>query len=347
MQDKTITVGVIGAGLMGLRHAAIYDAMPGVRLAGVIDTDAAARHRATTGFGVPAHDRIENLLAHPGLDAVSICLPDTLHSAATLAALAVGLHVLLEKPLAMSVTEGEQIRDAARRAGSIFMVGHLLRFDPRYDQARQAVQRGQIGAVAHVYARRNSAIGAAARYGGAVRLPWHVSIHDIDLVRWITGREFVQVTAHASDRRLGAIGHLDSLLALLRLDDGTPCVVESCWVLPAHFKSGIDAQLEVVGTEGVIEVTGLEQGLRVADRAGMQYPDTMRYVESDGGTPGGILKTELEHFIACIRNGRAPLVTAEDGLAAVRVAAAIDEAVASRQMVHMPHVREREEQDFS
>lgn len=333
MQNRDITVGVVGMGLMGERHAAIYRQLPGVRLAGVVDIDPKVRALVHARLGVASYQDLRDFLAVQGLDAVSICLPDNLHRDATLEAFDAGLHVLLEKPLATTVSDGERLVQAAGCTDRVFMVGHLLRFDPRYDLARQHVRRGDVGQLAHVYARRNSALGSAQRYGSATRLTWHVAVHDVDLVRWISGREVVRVTAHASDRRLHEAGHLDSMLALLVLDDGTPCVVESCWILPPHFKSGIDAQLEIVGTDGVIEVTGLEQGLRVANATGLWQPDTMRFVEHADGRVGGVLKTELEHFVACIRTGQAPLVTGEDGLAALRVTEAMEASIASARTV--------------
>jgi predicted dehydrogenase len=328
-----LAVGVIGMGLLGRRHAAIFGQLPEVSLTGVVDVNPSARAYAESRFGVRAYSSWPEMLNSEELDAATICLPDNLHFETTLGVVEAGLHVLVEKPLTMNVAEGERLVEVAASTEGVFMVGHMLRFDPRYDLARRCVRSGQIGQVNHLYTRRNSAVNAVQRYGDSVRLMWHVSIHDIDLIRYVTGQEVACVTAHANDRRLGEIGQLDSLLALLQLDDGTPCAIESCWVLPAYFKDGLDAQLEVVGTEGVIEVTGLEQGLRLADGDGLRYPDTTRFFEFESGSVGGVLKNELEHFVYCIRTGRDTIATAEDGLAAMRVAAAIEQSLATNQTV--------------
>jgi predicted dehydrogenase len=321
---EKIRIGVLGGGLMGLRHARVLAGMPGVRLAGVADRDHAARQRAARVFGVPAAASLDQLLEHDP-HAVIVALPDNAHRQATLEALGQGLAVLVEKPLAMNVDDAAAIVDAAR--GRLLMVGHLLRFDPRYLAARRRVEAGELGDLLHAYARRNSAAGAAIRYNGSTRLPWHVSIHDLDILRWVTGREVVTVHAHGVSRAFASVGQLDTLQALLTLDDGSTAVVESCWALPRHLGSAIDSRLEITGTEGMLEVTGFVQGLMVADRTTVTYPDTTRYAEYDDGAGGGILAAELAHFVRCVERETAPLIAPEEGLAAVRLAAAVERSL--------------------
>lgn len=332
MSTARIRFGVAGAGLMGLRHAAVLAGLPGVELAAVADRDPAARRRAAERFAVPVHEDLDGLLA-AGVQGAVVALPDDAHRSAAVALLQAGVAVLVEKPLATSVEDAEAILAVAR--GRLLMVGHLLRFDPRYLEARRRVGAGALGDLLHAYARRNSAAGAAHRYGTTTSLPWHVSIHDLDLVRWVTGREICEVTARGTSRRFRAAGHLDSLQALLTLDDGSPAVVESCWALPEHVSPAIDARLEVVGTDGMLEVSGFEQGLVVADQRGLGYPDTTRYAEHEDGAGGGILAAELAHFVRCLDRGTPPAVDPADALAAVRAAAAIDTAVRTGAAVRL------------
>jgi predicted dehydrogenase len=190
-------------------------------------------------FGVPVHGDLEGLL-RAGVQGAVVALPDDAHREPAVALLEAGAAVLVEKPLATTVEDAEAILGAAR--GRLLMVGHVLRFDPRYLEARRRVAGGALGDVLHAYARRNSAAGAAHRYGTTTRLPWHVSIHDLDLVRWVTGREICEVTARGTSRRFRDASHLDSLQALLTRQGGSPAVVESCWALPAHVGPAIDSR---------------------------------------------------------------------------------------------------------
>ena len=330
-----VRIAVIGLGLMGTRFAHVLAGMPGTDLAAVIDTSEEARRRAEAEFGVPGAAAVTDL--DPGgvgsVDGVVIALPDNAHRAATVQALERGLAVLVEKPLATDLDDAEAIVAAGR--GRMLMVGHLLRFDPRYLEARRRVQQGGIGDLVHAYARRNSAIGSAARYGTTTRLPFHVSVHDLDLLRWVTGREVVAVRAHGTSRALAAYGHLDSLQALLFLDDGSSAVVESCWVLPRHLGPAIDARLEVTGTAGTLEVTGFAQGLMVADEAGIAFPDTTRYARYDDGAGGGLLAAEVAHFVRCVERRQPPAVAPAEGLAAVRIAAAIEQSLESDKEIRL------------
>lgn len=327
-----VRIAVVGLGLMGTRFARVLSGMPGVDLAAVVDTGEEARRRAAAEFGLAAYPAVPDLDADD-LDGVVIALPDNAHRVATVQALERDLAVLVEKPLATDLADAEAI--VAAGEGRLLMVGHLLRFDPRYLEARRRVRRGAIGELTHVYARRNSAIGSAARYGRTTRLPYHVTVHDLDLIRWVTGREVTAVRAHGTSRALAPYGHLDGLQTLLFLDDGSSAVVESCWVLPKHLGPAIDARLEVTGTGGTLEVTGFAQGLMVADETGIAFPDTTRYAEYDDGAGGGILAAEVAHFVRCIERGRPPAVAPAEGLAAVRIAAAIERSLESEEEIRL------------
>lgn len=327
-----VRVAVVGAGLMGQRHARVLASTPGAELAGVADRSEQARKNAAAAFGVPTAPSLADLVSRD-LDAAVIALPDNAHREVTIDALERGLAVLVEKPLATTIGDAAAIVEAAR--GRLLMVGHLLRFDPRYVVARRRVQAGELGSLLHVYARRNSAAGAVFRYGSTTSLPFHVSIHDLDLVRWVTGREVTSLLAHGTGRLFADQHHLDSLQALLRLDDGSSAVVESCWALPRHLGSAIDSRFEVVGTAGMAEVTGFEQGLMVADRTSLGYPDTARYAEYDDGSAGGILAAELSCFVRAVGAGAEPPIPPEEGLAAVMLAAAVEDSLQERREVHL------------
>jgi myo-inositol 2-dehydrogenase/D-chiro-inositol 1-dehydrogenase len=333
-EQAPIRAGVVGLGLMGHRHAAILAHRPDVNLVGAADPSPTARDRFTSTFPIPVYEDLTGLLEQ-GVDAVVIAVPDHAHVEPAVQALTAGCATLLEKPMATSGADARAIADAARANGTPLMIGQTLRFDPRYRQARTVIHSGRIGHPAHCYARRNSAFGAAIRYGDSTSLPWHVSIHDIDAVLWMTGRRVRDVTARASDRRLAEHGHWDALGALLTLDDGTPFLLESSWILPAHLRSGIDSTVEVVGTGGVVKVHGLDEGLRVLDEDGVEYPDVLRYHEDSGAGPSGALAHEVGHFLAAIRGTIQMEIGIDEALHVVDVVEALEKSVREGRTVQV------------
>ncbi|MGA8117002.1 MAG: Gfo/Idh/MocA family oxidoreductase [Actinocatenispora sp.] len=320
---RPLRVAVIGLGLMGRRHAAVLAAHPAAELVAGVDLSEPAREAFRAEFSVPAVASLSTVDA----DAVVVALPDNAHRAVAVDAIEGGLHVLVEKPLATTVADARAIVDAAAGSGAVVMVGQTLRFEPRYRQAHATVRSGRVGEVALCYARRNSAFGAAVRYGTSTSLPWHVSVHDVDVATWITGLRVVEVTARGTDRRLGGNGHLDALGALLTLEGGVPLLLESSWVLPEHLRSGIDCRLEVVGSRGSVEVHGLDEGLRVLDDDGWEHPDVLRWQQDGGAGPSGALANEVGHFVGAALGTFPCEVGAVEALHSVQVVAAIEESL--------------------
>jgi len=342
MEEATVTVseigfGLIGCGLMGCRHGMALRAIRGARVTAVTDLVPAAAERLAAHLGATPVQTHRELLARPDVDAVIIAVSDDAHLVPTLDAIAARKHILLEKPLAMSLEEGRRIVEAAESmTDRVFMVGHLLRFDPRFAGAAEAVRRGDLGDVVHMVLRRNSSVEGPRRYGRHVALPFHVSVHDADLLRFVSGLDVTKVYAQATAKVLKDEGHYDSLLAVLSLSTGALCAMEACWVLPSCYKAALDGFLEVIGTKGVIYVETMHQGLTVVNQAGPVYPDTMRYQERDN-RGGGLVREQMEHFVDCIDHGRPPKCTARDGYEAIRICQALQNSITSGQPVPLPH----------
>src|SRR6202035_30958 len=130
-------VGVIGAGVMGSNHARVLAGLPDITLVGVVDPLPAHRARATDMTGCRTFATLDELIAE-GAEAVTIAAPTHLHHEIALACIARDIHILVEKPIASSVEEGQEIVAAAERAGVTLMVGHVERFNPAVGGIKQA-----------------------------------------------------------------------------------------------------------------------------------------------------------------------------------------------------------------
>ena len=327
---QPVRMAVIGAGFMGERHARIYAGLPDVQLVAVCDVREAAARELAARTGASAYSDFTALLRRDDLDAVSVCTSDGLHREPCELALRGGRHVLVEKPIATTVADAEAIVEAADRAGVVLLVGHCLRFDPRYDQARQAVERGELGAVQTIYTRRANTVAAQDRLGGRCSLPLFLGVHDYDVMRWLAGSEVERITAESKWGLLREQGFPveDANCALLRFASGVLGIAELNWILPRGFPAAGDHRLDVVGSAGSLSIATIETGLRRADGQRAVQVDTAS-APSVQGHPGGMFYFELRHFVDCVRGRASPAVTPGDAVQALRVALAVERAAAA------------------
>jgi len=327
---QPVRVAVVGAGFMGERHARIYAGLPDVELVAVCDVRDGAARELGARTGARAYTDYGELLRRDDIDAVSVCTPDGLHREPCELAIRAGRHVLVEKPIATTAADAEAIAAAAAKAGVVLLVGHCLRFDPRYDQARQAVERGELGAIQTIYTRRANTVAAQDRLGGRCPLPLFLGVHDYDVMRWLAASEVERVTAESKWGMLKDLGFPveDANCALLRFASGALGVAELSWILPRGFPAAGDHRLDVVGSAGALAIATLDTGLRRADGQRAVLIDTASG-PSVQGHPGGMFYFELRHFVDCVRGRATPAITPHDAVKALRIALAVERAAAT------------------
>ena len=331
-----LRVAVIGMGVMGRMHAAIYQHMPHVELVATVEADPARAHEASQQFAVPSYSSVEELLSMgSAFEAASICLPDHLHVDAAIRLAQAGVHLLVEKPLATTLEGCDAIIAAAAERRLKLMVGFTLRFEPRYRLVWQAAKEGKLGDIVYQYARRNNILASARRLGGRVSLPFFLQVHDIDAMRWIGGSEVVSAYALSCRRVLTELGVDDAVISLLRFADGSVGCIESNWVMPDSLPYRFDFRHEVVGTVGKADIELADQGVSIhaGDRFHFPDPSFRGVLRPDEPL---VLRMELEHFVECILDDRPPLPTGQDGRVATAVALAIERSLKEGTPVPVP-----------
>ena len=189
--QTALRVGVIGAGIMGSNHARVLAGLPDATLVGIVDPLPEHRTRATALVGCRAFANLDDLLAE-GVDAVTIAAPTHLHHEIALACIARNIHVLVEKPIASSVEEGQEIVAAASRAGVTLMVGHVERFNPAVAAIKQAISGEDILSIGI------TRVGPFPPRMSNVGVVIDLAVHDIDLIRWFTESDIVEVQPQLS-----------------------------------------------------------------------------------------------------------------------------------------------------
>ena len=324
---EVIRVGVVGVGVMGQLFARLLTELPNADLCGVADL---MRDKADTvgeRFSVPAFSSAQDLLRNVEVDAVIIATDESQHMEPAREAARAGKPILLEKPLATSVADGRAILQEVAKAGVPLMVAHCVRFDPRYAEARAAIRNGDLGHTIHLAARRNGPLPVGQRIAGRCSVSMFLGVHDIDFMLWATGRRVTQVYGLGHGKLLEELGVHDSVVSVLKFDDGTIATLESSWIasLPSW-------QFEAVGTQGTLLITTPEFGTIKVGGEGIQFARPLYGFDPlPSGHTFNVYQAELMHFLECVAAGRPFIVQPEEALMAVAVAEAIDRSVVSGQ----------------
>src|ERR1700681_1401374 len=300
--QRSLRIGVIGAGVMGSNHARVLAGLPDTTLVGAVDPLSAHRTRATELTGCRTFTSLDELTAE-GVDAVTIAAPTHLHHEISLACIARGIHVLVEKPIASTVEEGQDIVAAACRAGVTLMVGHVERFNPAVAAIKQAISGEDILSIAI------TRVGPFPPRMSNVGVVIDLAVHDIDLIRWFTESDIVEVQPQLSS----AVAEREDIALLqFRTASGVLAHINTNWLTP--FK----ARTIHIATRDKYLMADLLT-LQVTECFGFQ-PDgaySMRHLSVGYAEP---LRSELVAFVNAIRSGEPPAVTGEEAVASLEIA---------------------------
>jgi UDP-N-acetylglucosamine 3-dehydrogenase len=301
---RRVKFGLIGAGDFGLIYAHILKQLPNVELVSVFSADGKSAKKAADLYGIPKwYTDFNEQLNNDEIEAVAIVTAEPFHYEPMVAAAKAKKHVIIEKPIAPTLEEAEGMIKAAKDNEIIFAVAHILPFHTHYAMAKAEIDRGNIGQIVSMYARRN-----AASFWG-VKLQDHSSaiydemIHDMDCMLWYTGWKVKKV--YAQTKNVRGMKKPDVCWATFTFENGSIAVLEANWYLPANTPYLIDAQMEIHGTEGMIYIDLSDQGLRVNTKNGWKFPDTSWWPEKLGRVEGA-LGDELRYLVDGIMLGKLP-----------------------------------------
>ncbi|MCC7493122.1 MAG: Gfo/Idh/MocA family oxidoreductase [Fimbriimonadaceae bacterium] len=321
--------GVIGVGWQGGGHLANLQADPRCELTAICDLNEALLAERAAAFGVPhTFTDFRQLIACEAVDAVIVVIPDHLHREPAMAVLEAGKHLLLEKPLAVTVDDAEAIAATARSAPGTFMLNLSNRFMHAFAAGKAALEAGQYGAVKYVWCRLANRLEVPT-----TRLPWlqhshlahWIGIHRLDIARWYIGSEVRRVRAVERRGVLAAQGFdtADFVQATLEFDNGAVVNLEANWILPAGWPSLVDSRFYCLCERGVIDVDRTRSELSMA---GESFDLNTPGAGPVHGRAAGFTVEAHRHFVDCCFSGATPLVGAADGLALAKALCAVVES---------------------
>jgi virulence factor len=312
---NNLRVGVIGVGVMGERHCRVYSSLRGINVVGIADLDAERGRSVAAQYDTQYFENHRDLLKV--VSAVSIATTTPAHFNLAMEAFQQGVHVLVEKPLAETLEQGEHMVVEAKKRNLILQVGHIERFNPAYIELKNVTEGMRLIAI---NVRRLSPFDLSNTDVDVIR---DLMVHDLDLVSDLAGRRLEGINAWGRSMTTGAIDHA---VANLSFRDGP---------IATLFASRITEQkvrrMEVIAEGAYIEADLLGKSVLVHRRTLPQYLDNHQLtkyrqesiIERIYVPMAEPLMLELRHFVECISQGQPSRVPGGDGLYALRLAQAV------------------------
>lgn len=344
-------IGIIGCGKIAqVRHIPEYAENPDAKLLGFYDINLERARELAEKHGATAYETVEELLANPQIQAVSICAANFAHAELTIAALRAGKHVLCEKPMAITLQECEAMVEEARKAGKYLMIGHNQRLAKAHSTAKELIDEGLIGRIVTFrttfghggpetwsvdpgkntwfFDKNKAAMGAMADLG----------IHKTDLVQFLTGQRVVRTTAKITtlDKRDGSgnlIGVDDNAICIYEMSGGTVGTMTASWT----YYGPEDNSTVLYGTKGIMRiyddpahsiVVNLNDGT-------VKHYDVDAIQTNDNQTKSGIIDLWMESLVG----DREPEISGESALAAMRAVFASIRSSETGMAVEVPENR--------
>ena len=339
MQDGKLGVAIHGAGMVAYAHAASWLKNPHAEIVSVSSRNIETARRLVEKMGLDCAvgDSYDRVLENDRVDVVNLSGPNQVHTEQGIAAARAGKHILMEKPMCLSMEENRTLRDAVSEAGVKSVVSFVLRWNPLIDNLKSLLAAGALGELFYVeidywhgladwwpgykWARK-------LEYGGSTMLTG--GCHAVDAIRWLSGREVVEVSGFGNNQK-GNFEFPANVVAVLKFDDGAIGKTSALFDAEMPYAFNID----LAGTEGTIRNDRLwsKKLLR-----GQNDWTTMKAIVPDSGAvEHHNFDAEMNHLVDCIREDRQSHVNIADAYKTHEVCLAIDRSIAQGgQSVRLP-----------
>ena len=344
MSHGPVGIGIVGSGFMARVHHGCLTRNPHASVLAVASPTPGHAAAFAERHAVPrAMTDYRELLALPEVELVFVTTPNATHAPIAIDAARAGKHVVVEKPMCLSLVEADRMLAAARESGVKLMHAEEFCFAPKYVRAKQIVDEGGVGRVFRVkhseryYGPTNPIYRQLDTSGGWCAM--QLGSHSIGVIRWVLGKpRATAVTAHMGRYVHDGQGEDDSLI-VIEFGEGVVAVAENSW----GKRGGMEDRLEILGTGGLIQADLYQEtGIRTYSEGGYGY-------SGPGAAPrqgwthtvfeelwGNGFPQEDEHFVACVRDDRPPQESGEDGRAMLEILMAAYESARTGRKVSLP-----------
>jgi predicted dehydrogenase len=316
--ERPLRIAVAGLGYWGPNIARNFAALPDAELAWSCDASEANRARHAAAFpGTRFTDDLDEVLADETVDAVALATPVPLHAEMAVRVLRAGKHCFVEKPMATTASDAEAVVAAAEANGRTLMVGHLLEYHPGVVKLKQLIDDGELGRILYIYGNRLN-LGKLRADENAL---WSLGAHDVSVLLRLAGEEPHEI--HARGESYMREGIEDVVFCFLRFPSGLAAHLHLSWLDPHK-----ERRFTVVGESrmATFDDMALEGKITVYDKGFDEHSNSYgEYITRSGDiwspriSNVEPLRTEIQHFVDCIRTGKTPISDGVAGLRVVRV----------------------------
>jgi len=340
MSDPSRKLGfaIVGCGVVSQQHAAALASLPNAELVAVVDEDAARAQKAGTEYGVDWSQDLGATLERPDVDVVCVCVPSNLHATMGIPAAEAGKHVLMEKPIDISLGAADALLESCRKANVQLGVVSQHRFRPGFAPAKKIIDSGQLGKL--VLADVHMKYYRTQEYydSGAWRGKWatdgggclmNQGVHYVDIFHWLLG-DVARITAKCVTRA-HTIEVEDVATAILEFQSGAIGIIESSTATYPEMPE----RIQISGTDGTILIEGGEL-TQVVLRSDTANGQKVVAPESTAYQPGKFHAMQIRDFVDAIRSGRDPMVTGQDGRKVLEIVLSVYESARRDAPVSLP-----------
>jgi predicted dehydrogenase len=320
--NKKLSVGVVGCGYWGPNLIRNFRALPDCRLKSICDVSEDRLHHLKSLYPeVEAETKYETLLGDASLDAIVIATSVKHHFPMAKASLLAGKHTFIEKPLASSLAQCEELVDLAQKKGLILMVGHTFLYSPAVRKIKEIVDNGDIGDIRYISARRLN----LGLFQKDINVAWDLAPHDISIILFIMGENPSSINCRGTAHITPGIEDVTSMN--LHFSEEKSAIIQSSWLDPKKTR-----EMTIVGSERMIVYDDVapQEKIKIFDTRVERPPHYDTFAEfhyayhyGDMYSPyikqDEPLKTECQHFLDCIRTGKTPITDGKRGLEVVRI----------------------------
>ena len=306
---------------MGENHVRVYHKMEEANLLSVSDVSERALKKIEKKYGAKGYTDYNELLKNPDIEVVSVCVPTTYHHSVVMEAIKNKKHVLVEKPIAFTLKEAKEMIEAAKEAGVILATGHVERFNPAVQKAKELIDDGVIGDIVSAFAKR---VGPLPPRIKDVGVAIDLAIHDLDIMNYLFEEEITQVYG-TMNSILDDCEFEDHAEIMVSFNNESTGIIEVNWLTPYKRR-----ELELTGTDGIISVDYIKQSIDV-------YGKFAQDIEIKHEEP---LKSELNSFLNAVVNNEDPEITGEDGLKALEMVIAANKSSKEHRPISLDELGE-------